>query len=85
MYKDTVAAKGATRDADAPQGPLGKAENISPNRDDTSKVNRICDAFLAILNTRVDTNLQNIITAHVCKVPPDLDAGLTRIGSLRRE
>lgn len=49
----------------------------------TSKVNRICDAFLDVLKQRPSTNLQNLITAHVCKVPPDLDAGLKEIARLR--
>lgn len=48
-----------------------------------SKVNRICDGFLATLEKRVDTNLHNLITAHVCKSPPDLEAGL-RLGARLR-
>ena len=48
-----------------------------------SKVNRICDAFLAALQDRVDTNLHNLITAHVCKSPPDLEAGLRLVARLR--
>ena len=47
-----------------------------------SKVNRICDAFLSVLKSRASTNLQNIITAHVCKSPPDLDAGLIVVAKL---
>jgi len=47
------------------------------------KVNRICDAFLDVLRLRMSTNLKNIITAHVCKVPPNLDAGLSEIARLR--
>ena len=50
-----------------------------------SKVNHICDAFLNVLRHRMSTNLQNVITAHVCKIPPDLDAGLSEIGRLRLE
>jgi hypothetical protein len=49
----------------------------------SSKVNRICDGFLEALQTRVVTNIQNIITAHVCKLPPDLDAGLSVVAKLR--
>jgi hypothetical protein len=48
-----------------------------------NKVNRICDDFLSVLNSRIDTNLQNIVTAHVCKSPPDLEAGLQVVGNLR--
>lgn len=50
-----------------------------------SKVNAICDAFLRVLSSRLDTNLQNIITAHVCKSPPDLEGGLKIIAQLRIE
>lgn len=52
-------------------------------RSKESKVNRICDAFLAVLQNRVDTNLHNLITAHVCKSPPDLEAGLRLVAHLR--
>ncbi|CZR59702.1 related to killer toxin insensitive protein 3 [Phialocephala subalpina] len=48
----------------------------------TSKVNRICDAFLEVLKTRTSTNLQNIITANVCKSPPALDDGLLVVAQL---
>jgi elongator complex protein 1 len=51
----------------------------------TSKINRVCDAFLDVLRNRTSTHLQNIITAHVCKSPPDLDAGLSLIAQLREE
>jgi len=51
----------------------------------TSKVNRICDAFLDCLPSRSSCHLQNIISAHVCKSPPDLDAGLAQIAKLRAQ
>ena len=50
-----------------------------------SKVNRICDAFLDALKNHTTSHFQNVITAHVCKSPPDLDAGLTQIAGLRSE
>ena len=50
---------------------------------DCSKVNSVCDAFLSILQTRKATNLQNVITAHVCKIPPDLEAALLEIAKLQ--
>ena len=50
-----------------------------------SKVNRICDAFLDALTNLTTSHFQNVITAHVCKSPPDLDAGLTQIAGLRSE
>jgi elongator complex protein 1 len=51
----------------------------------SSKVNRICDAFLEVLQTRTATNLQNIITANVCKSPPALDDGLLVVAQLMKE
>ncbi|KAH8697212.1 putative killer toxin sensitivity protein [Talaromyces proteolyticus] len=48
-----------------------------------SKINRICDAFLTALKNKLDTNLQNLVTAHVCKSPPDLDSGLQLVANLR--
>ena len=49
------------------------------------KVNRICDAFLDALQNLTTSHFQNVVTAHVCKSPPDLDAGLTQIAGLRSE
>lgn len=49
------------------------------------KVNRICDAFLEVLQSKYATNLQNVITAHVCKVPPNLEAGLGVAAQLREK
>lgn len=50
-----------------------------------SKVNRICDAFLDVLRAKTSTNLQNIITANVCKSSPAIDAALLLISGLRQE
>ena len=54
-------------------------------RKDASKINRICDSFLKALKGLVSTNLQNILTAHVCKTPPALDEGLLVVANLRGE
>lgn len=48
-----------------------------------NKVNRICDAFLEALKNRMATNLQNLVTAHVCKSPPDIESGLQLVARLR--
>ncbi|CAO1600903.1 Putative elongator complex protein 1 [Xanthoria calcicola] len=48
------------------------------------KVNRICNAFLEALSGR-KANVKNLITAQVCKNPPDLDAGLMEIVQLREK
>lgn len=50
-----------------------------------SKVNTVCDAILKALQPRKSTNLQNIITAHVCKNPPALEDGLLLVSSLTSE
>lgn len=79
MYKETLRAS-VNRD------PI--QEEAPQNRDDhsqSSKINKICDAFLQVLETRKATNLQNMITAHVCKSPPHLEAGLSEIAKLRSE
>ncbi|KAJ3474854.1 hypothetical protein NLG97_g9667 [Lecanicillium saksenae] len=49
------------------------------------KVNTVCDALLKGLQPRKSTNLQNIITAHVCKSPPALDDGLLLVYELMQE
>lgn len=75
MYRETLGnhADGAEIQS------LGTSDNKA------SKVNRICDAFLNALKSRTSTHFQNVITAHVCKSPPDLDAGLNEIAGLRSE
>ncbi|KAK4034196.1 IKI3 family-domain-containing protein [Parachaetomium inaequale] len=49
------------------------------------KTNTICDAVLQMLRTQKKSNLQNIITAHVCKNPPALDDGLLVVAELMQE
>ncbi|ORY11096.1 elongator complex protein 1 [Clohesyomyces aquaticus] len=72
MYKETIKTKGPDN-SKSPQLPID------------TKVNRICDAFLAVLERSEykEAHLQNIITAHVSKVPADLEAGLEMIGRLQ--
>ena len=73
MYKETLPRDRSPRDS----------IDVETSAAESSKVNRICDAFLDALKSRTSTHFQNVITAHVCKVPPDLDAGLTQIAGLR--
>ncbi|RAH77059.1 killer toxin sensitivity protein [Aspergillus japonicus CBS 114.51] len=75
LYKDTLKKKAEDPALAALSAPSSKS----------SKVNRICDAFLTTLEKRLDTNLHNLITAHVCKSPPDLEAGLQLVARLREE
>jgi elongator complex protein 1 len=51
----------------------------------SGKVNRICDAFLSALESQTSTNLQNIVTAHVCKRPPDFNTALQLVADLRQK
>lgn len=68
MYRETLRAE--ERQVDGAKGlPHGK-------------VNEICNAFLEALSGR-KANVKNMITAQVCKSPPDLDAGLMEIVRLR--
>ncbi|SPO03399.1 related to killer toxin insensitive protein 3 [Cephalotrichum gorgonifer] len=81
MYKDTKRQK-VTGISSLANGEETDASVVDKT---TSKVNRICDAVLKALQSRKATNLQNIITAHVCKVPPALEDGLNLVAGLMRE
>ena len=74
LYKDTLKA---------PKADITQPGLVAPSPSKGSKVNRICDAFLSTLEKRLDTNLHNLITAHVCKSPPDLESGLQLVARLR--
>lgn len=65
------------KDASKPLPPTAPAATID------NKVNKVCDAFIEVLASRVDTHLRNLVTAHVCKFPPDLEAGLQLAAKLR--
>ncbi|OJJ44722.1 hypothetical protein ASPZODRAFT_144677 [Penicilliopsis zonata CBS 506.65] len=83
LYKDTLKiSKIEAANGTLPTTDVEKPSQL-PSKD--SKVNRICDAFLAALSNHMDTNLQNLITAHVCKSPPDLEAGLELVAHLREK
>ncbi|KAJ4311796.1 putative elongator complex protein 1 [Neodidymelliopsis sp. IMI 364377] len=73
MYRETLKTKDLVNKSKLSQ------EQIA------NKVDRICDAFLAVLEQQQykDEHLQNIITSHVSKVPPALEAGLEMIGRLQ--
>ena len=80
MYKDTLPLESTAAGVEEAQQRTTTLEDGGQ-----VKVNRICNAFLKALRRRMAINLQNVITAHVCKVPPDLDAGLSEIARLRLE
>ncbi|CAK7567731.1 MAG: Putative elongator complex protein 1 [Sporothrix epigloea] len=78
MYRDTKKTKASSMFYSKDAAQLVS----SPYPASLNKVNTICDAILANLATRKKTNLQNIITAHVCKLPPAIDDGLTMVTQL---
>lgn len=82
LYKDTLTVSKAEADAAVKTG-VSPAASLALKASKDSKINRICDAFLVALKNKMDTNLQNVVTAHVCKFPPDLDAGLQLVADLR--
>ena len=49
-----------------------------------SKVNKICDTLLKVLES-LPSRVQNVITAYICKSPPDLDAALAWIAKIEDE
>ncbi|TVY18310.1 Elongator complex protein 1 [Lachnellula arida] len=82
MYKETRVAS----ELENPSAAIGTNGVVSQESGlvKSSKVNKICDAVLEVLKTRTATNLQNIITANVCKSPPALDDGLQVVAQLMK-
>lgn len=80
MYKDTKKTNLATKRG-------GSVEDVIDTtiKATASKVNSVCDAILKTLQARKGTNLQNIITANVCKNPPALEDGLQVVAELMQE
>ncbi|KAI1083926.1 IkappaB kinase complex, IKAP component [Whalleya microplaca] len=82
MYRDTR----GVRSQEPPETPAH--ETTTSSAQDTSKVNTICDAVLAHLQSRKTADhgtLQNIITANVCKAPPAYEDGLQVVAGLMQE
>ncbi len=82
MYKETLRSPKSSEAEEPHDKPNGIDEFMPTSMPGLSKVNQICAAFLAVLQDRTSTNLQNIITAHVCMNPPDLEAGLLVVSQL---
>lgn len=80
MYKDTKKTKPETSVGGPIEGTI-----TTNNKAANSKVNSICDSILKTLQARKSTNLQNIITANVCKNPPALEDGLQVVAELMQE
>ncbi|PQE09763.1 iki3 family protein [Rutstroemia sp. NJR-2017a WRK4] len=85
MYKETKVAAQNGNTLPMINGAAPQAPSLDVTTSKTSKVNKICDAVLEVLKTRTATNLQNIITANVCKNPPALDDGLLVVAQLMKE
>lgn len=91
MYKDTAQSQDETPTSKAPNSTISGVTSVEDTASitvtsKTSKVNSICDRFLTHLTTGskpTAKTLRNIITAHVCKQPPDLEAGLFVIATLQ--
>ncbi|KUI73790.1 Elongator complex protein 1 [Cytospora mali] len=79
MYKDTKKSKPTTIFGGVQDVPASASNGTS------SKVNAICDSILKHLQVRKNINLQNIITANVCKNPPALEDGLRVVSELMKE
>ncbi|KAI9727139.1 MAG: hypothetical protein M1828_007340 [Chrysothrix sp. TS-e1954] len=78
LYRDTIPRTASANVTATPSNTDGSHKKIteSTTSDVVSKVNTICDAFLRALQKRYSTNLQNVITAHLCKSPPAIEDGL---------
>ncbi|OAL25592.1 hypothetical protein AYO20_10433 [Fonsecaea nubica] len=77
LYRDTTLQ--VQSDPKPQSAPNTKPANMVPG----SKINKIADAFLSSLSSKPSSYLQTIITAHVCKRPPDLFSALTLVSALR--
>ncbi len=83
MYKETAPAKIQDQANEVMDKAPGLSNGISTTSSGKSKINMICDGFLAVLADRMPKHLQNLVTAYVSKSPPDIDAGLTAIAKLQ--
>ncbi|KAI9797802.1 MAG: hypothetical protein M1833_005305 [Piccolia ochrophora] len=83
MYKETLPRAPLLDPSGEPSAPLGPDRMDTSQHQFSSKSNRICDAFLLEFSQRKASNPQNVITAHVCKSPPNLESGLRAVGELR--
>jgi elongator complex protein 1 len=77
LYKDTIKLSGDEVNPDSQTADVSSTSK-------TSKVNAICNGFLRVLQQKRATHLENIVTCHVSKNPPDLEAGLALISDLRK-
>jgi elongator complex protein 1 len=86
LYKDTLPKRGGPGSGDDKSiyHSNGMANGIATRLAEGGKVNGVCDAFLSVLKPKLSKHLQNVVTAHVCKRPPDLISALELVASLRK-
>lgn len=66
------------------KSPQTAEATIQPADGALGKVNRICDAFIGYMRQELLTvNTQSIVTAYVCKAPPDTQSALELISTLK--
>ncbi|EHY55522.1 Elongator complex protein 1 [Exophiala dermatitidis] len=86
LYRDTLTLQPQSQAQPQLQSGTGPSPPNQPTS--TNKVNKIADAFISALTSQPSPlsteHLQNIITAHVTKRPPDLNSALTLVSSLRQ-
>lgn len=64
----------------------GNSGAVNNSTTETDKVNRICNSFIKVLDRNFsDSHVQNVVTAYVCKSPPENETALRLIASLRGE
>lgn len=86
LYRDTLANRtGPDSSRENGSSWVTNVAKKSQSRSEKSKINSICDVLLTALRTNTSDNLQNVITAYVCKRPPDLVSALELTASLRRK
>ncbi|KAK9473310.1 IKI3 family-domain-containing protein [Dipodascopsis tothii] len=88
IYKETLTREPASEapifvpaEMGATQATKATAAAASPQAGE--KINRVCDAVLGVLREEyMTTHVQSIITAYVCKSPPDIDSALVLLAEM---
>ena len=85
MYKDTLKISESIGRSHSSTIPTHIQQRMmGPDHASTvGKTNRICEAFLEVFSDSPSGYVQNMITAHVSKRPPDLMSGLQLVSKLR--
>lgn len=81
MYKDTLRAPSLEDTNTLSQMDSASAGSIDSPQ---SKINKICDAFLATIQRKDPSRHQNLITAYVSRRPSDFVSALSLISDIRK-